>query len=380
MKRIKNLKGIIIVVTISLLIIGVICFITLKSDKQDKPIDNNTKETTKLKEETPSSPASNTEELVANHKQITETKVTKDEIILPEDEKIINGEKIAVWVYSNPKFLGYFEVVTENGVKKLKGLQEKIEELNIETGNHNIALVTEKGISIGYINIYIESGSIVDNNKEQSDIIEIPEEDKTEDLATTKEVTYEEEIAYEITTIKEKNMQKDKKVVTQEGKKGLKKVTYDITYDANGKEISRKKKSEQVVKEPVNKIEKIGTSDFNLNTAKMTGAFHGIMCTESDLYTAEDGERYCNDTEGQMYNEFYAIGIDNVNYVTCANTTGCYGEKVNTFAKLTSSGAYLYKGTINGKTYYFDARAGDSAQSPLTQIDCDTFKLTCGTW
>ena len=383
-----NRKKILIIGIICLLIVGAItCFIIFKEKEKNNQPSNDTKiQQVEQEEQEPVSPAKDTEELLTKLNSVETKKITKNEISFSENTEIKEGEKIAVWIYSTPKFLGYFEVVIQNGVKKIEGLAEKLEKLTIESGNHNIALVTEDGSPIGYIDIYIEEdGNIskpTETNENNQQTEEKKENTETEDKKeqTTKEVTYEEEISFKTVSEKEKNMQKDKVEVVQDGVKGLKKVTYNITYDANGKEISRKKISEKTIKEPINKITKVGTSEFNLNTARMTGATHGFMCTEQGLY--KNGEEIvgCDDSEGQELKEFYAIKIDNTYYATCANTTGCYGEKVNAYVKLTKVQNMVFKGKLNGTTYYFDGRAGGGDDTPLTQDDCDTFKLTCGTW
>lgn len=63
-------------------------------------------------------PATNTEELLQEMQSVEVTAVTEDQIVFSNDVELKENEKVAVWIYSEPKFLGYFEVMLENGVKK----------------------------------------------------------------------------------------------------------------------------------------------------------------------------------------------------------------------------------------------------------------------
>lgn len=394
MKKVTDNKQVLIIVAsiLAIVLIGIIAFYMVNNKDQtpntpNVPVEENKKE--ENVEDKVISPAKTTEELKTKVKPIEVAAVDADSVTFKDENQVKEGEKIAVWVYSTPKFLGYFDVVVENGTKIIKGLAEKIEKLDIETGLHNIALVNSSGVSIGYFDITINiEGKIAQQTSTET---KNPEEEQKEDnnketeenkveQNTTKEETVEEKIAYTTKKVNEVNQKKGTKTTSQKGVNGVKKVTYSVTYNSEGKEISRKKISETITKKPVEEIIKVGLSDFNLNTAKMTGATHGFMCSENELGTEEDGSKYCNDREGQILQEFYAIAIDKVYYATCANTTGCFGEKVNAFVPLTKVSGMLFKGTLKGKTYYFEGRAGGGDDTPLTKNDCDTFKITCGTW
>ena len=394
MKNLKDNKKalIIIVVVLAIALIGIISFYFFNSKNEQPNTPNVPREENKKEENTTDellSPAQTTEELKTKLKPVEVAGIDSNSITFKENTQIKEGEKVAVWVYSTPKFLGYFDVIVENGTKVIKGLAEKIKQLDIEEGKHNIALVDSSGASIGYIDITIsKEGSITpetpteteepkeENKDEEKEEVNEP----TEEQNTTKEIVVEEKINFTTKKVNEVNQKKGTKITSQKGVNGTKKVTYSVTYNKAGKEISRKKVSETITKKAVEEIVKVGTSDFNLNTARLTGATHGFMCSENELGTEEDGSKYCNDREGQILQEFYAIAIDKVYYATCANTTGCFGEKVNAFVPLTKVSGMLFKGTIKGKTYYFEGRAGGGDDSALTKDDCDTFKLTCGTW
>lgn len=72
------------------------------------------------------------------------------------------------------------------------------------------------------------------------------------------EIEEEETVEFEIVEKNDNKLKWRKKVVQQEGENGLKKARYKITY-TNGKQTSKVKLSSEVIREPVDKIVKIGT-------------------------------------------------------------------------------------------------------------------------
>ena len=306
----KNKKKIIIISSIVLvLVLGVIIGgIILSNPKEEKEL----KEPTQSNVETPQAPANNTEALVEDMEKAQTVAISKDTIEFAETAKVEEGELIAVWVYSEPKFLGYFKVVLNEGKKVIEGLEEALEKLDIEPGDHNIALVKEDGEKLGYIDVKIEEEGIkpetfIEEKTEEK------EEQKEEEKTTTKKITVNENINFQTTKQNEVNMKKGTKEVVTAGVKGIKEVTYEVTYNSSGKEISRKKISEKTTKQPVNEVVKVGTSDFNINTDKETGGAIGFMCTENEKLTNPDGGIGCDDSKGLK--SFSSISINNVEYL-----------------------------------------------------------------
>ncbi len=89
-------------------------------------------------------------------------------------------------------------------------------------------------------------------------------------------------------------LSKDKKVLKSSGKYGIKEVTYDVTY-LNGEELTRTMISEEIIKEPVPKVYRVGTK-------KITG---------TDFIYAAPGESepgatgtFIIPTSGQMTSRF----------------------------------------------------------------------------
>jgi hypothetical protein len=159
-----------IAVIAAIVIVGVI---TQQPQDNSNPTTDQTTSTT-----TPTAPASNTEELTTTLDKV-EADIEDDTIKLKGNVAVNTGEKVAIWLYSEPKFLGFFEIKERDGIKYISGLNEAIKKLGVETGNHNIAIITEKGKPIGYVDVYIEGNGIKSNAKPNED--ESKDEDKPND-------------------------------------------------------------------------------------------------------------------------------------------------------------------------------------------------------
>lgn len=357
MSKDKKKLIIIIAIVIAVLAIGGITLFLL--NKEEKQVNKKDKETTKTDVVIPDAPAESTETLVEELEKIEVASLNNDVIEFSLDAEIEKGDKVAVWVYSKPKFLGYFEVILEDGIKVIKGLEKAMKDLKLDSGEHNLAIVTEEGKSIGYIDIFVDENKLFEN-----------ETAAKEAKYTTKEVTEKEEIKFKTETKKDSNIKSGSKEVTQQGVNGSKEVTYKITYDETGKEIAKEKINEKITKQPVNEIIVTGTADFNTNTSMITTEFVGPMCTKEQMINYE-GQEGCDDTLEQ---NFKAIAIDNTHYyvVTINNASV-------TPIKITKSGNF-YTGTYKGTTYYFESRSGGAAPEPLTAELCSQYKFNCGAW
>ena len=125
----KSKKTLVIAIIIAIIVVGsLIAFVFVSGifETKDKPKDTETKEIKKGENQTPPEklPAANTEELKQTVAKAEVKEVTKDKIIFNTDAKIEVGKKVAVWIYSEPKFLGYFEVKEINGQKIIEGLEK----------------------------------------------------------------------------------------------------------------------------------------------------------------------------------------------------------------------------------------------------------------
>lgn len=307
-------------------------------------------------------PADNTEQLIQEVPVIETATITEDEIVFSNDIKLENKQKVAVWIYSEPKFLGYFDVVEQNGVKMIKGLKEAMKEIRIEPGNHNIAIVTKEGDSVGYVGVYVEENKIYED-----------EQTAIESKYITKEITEKSEVKYQTETKRDANKKSGSREVTQKGVNGEIEITYKVTYDETGKEISRKKLSERTIKEVTNEIVVIGSADYNVNSSKITNEFIGFMCSESQTMTY-DGQIFCNDSLELPSFKVIAIDRGSLKVVTL-------NEVAVTPIPVTKKDN-LYIGKYKGETHYFEVRGGGGNPDgePLTLELCKEYNLSCGAW
>ena len=171
-------------------------------------------------------------------------------------------------------------------------------------------------------------------------------------------------------------MKKGTTSIVQSGSNGTKEITYEVTYDSKGKELSRKKISEKTTKEAVNEIIKVDTSDFNINTDTTRGSMSGVTCPESKTYTASyDGAFHCNDETYKDLEQFGAVILTGKIIVTSVGNT-----KLSKAIIATPVNDVMYVGTYNGQKYYFDNRMGDGAPGTLTLNFCNEYGLSCGAW
>ena len=159
----KNKIAVIICTILVFILLGVASyFIFFNSDDTKKESNDGVKETEKIDDTQQNdkdelvAPAEDTEDLVSSLDEVEVLNITEDAIEFEDDLKLEEGDKVEVWIYSKPKFLGYFEVVLKNGIKQINGLQEALKNIDIDDGEHNIAIVTEAGKSVGYIDVFIE--------------------------------------------------------------------------------------------------------------------------------------------------------------------------------------------------------------------------------
>jgi Uncharacterized protein conserved in bacteria len=363
----KKITFTVIAVIILCLIVGLTMI--LKKDTNNNKLENN------------NAPATNTKELKKKLKNVEAEIVNSDKIEfnkLPVEK----GEKVAIWVYSEPKFLGFFEIKEKDGKTYIEGLDKALKNINITSGNHNIAIVTKDNKPIGYINIYItDKGKIKDTVTEKNDTKtkdkngeEEKEEIKEDEKTTEKTIIENETIPFTSKTENEVNMLRGATKITQAGISGSKKVTYKVTYDSKKKEISRTKVTEKVTKKPTEQITKIGISDYNINTDKILGMFAGLTCTETMFYQPGNFEG-CDETITNP-KFFTAITLKNGSFVHYVGNSDVDGI-VNIKPMNKINGKRFY---YNGSSYFADIRRGDDTPVALTSALCTKHGLACGQW
>lgn len=199
---------------------------------------------------------------------------------------------------------------------------------------------------------------------------------------TTKNINVDEPIVYSTQEVQEVNLPRGQKQTSQAGKNGVKRITYKVTYNSNGTEISRTKVSESVISQPVNQIVKVGVSDFNLNTSKLEQEVYSMDACTGSQFVIDNNGAYCVERK-----RFGGVVINGTLYLTAyltSNDQTVQGDIINIRPiiplKLTNNQFGVYNGNYNGTNYYFMPSVGTSPNRALTQNDCDKYGLACGRW
>ncbi len=100
--------------------------------------------------------------------------------------------------------------------------------------------------------------------------IQLSEEVPYLGVMTTKEVTYEETIDYDIIETEDPDMYKGDSAVDIEGSEGEKTVTANVTYK-NGNVVSREVLSEEIISEPVTEYIRVGTRETRTPVSEGSG-------------------------------------------------------------------------------------------------------------
>lgn len=290
---------------------------------------------------------------------------------------IIIGFVIAVICFIIGMFLLFNQ---DNTVEKVKeqnnNMQDEIKTENDKEVNDNDS--QKNDIKENNDNLNVDEQQIPQENKTDNNSSSTTTNNKnntTTQKTTSKNVSVDESIGYSTQEIKEVNLPRGQKQTSQAGKNGVKRITYKVTYNSNGTEISRTKISENVISQPVNQIIKVGVSDFNLNTSKLENEVYSMFaCTSNQL--VNDGGYYCNETE----KNFSGVFINGTLYIT-----GIYGQNSISnvrplIALKPSISADIYNGNYGGTNYYFSLSSGNYVNRALTQSDCNKYGLACGRW
>ena len=368
----KNSKRMIIIIVCVVLIL-IIAFVLIFIGRNNSSSDGNlldSNEPVLTDPEQPSSLASDTEELLNTYKKLDTISVSLDKISFVNSLGIEVGSKMDVYVYSTPKFVGTFEVMEENGVKYITGMKQVLDAIDLEDGEHHLALLLN-GEVLGYVSIAIS------RDHEDNPITEEETSENTEgsdgslpSVETKEEVVVEiESISYQTKEVQEVNMKRGERKVTTAGVEGSKEVTYKVTYDNSHREIKREKLSEKITKNSVDEVVMVGISDYNINTSTYV-EYAGPLCK-----TLNSIGNMCDETEMN----FKAISVDSNPIITCIAET-CLTNQVNEHISATwKPNSVLLEATYQGETrYFFTNKAADTQK--LTLEDCEKYGLACGSW
>ena len=104
------------------------------------------------------------------------------------------------------------------------------------------------------------------------DALTVVREEETLEVRITKVESWEEEIAYTTETTKSNELNSGTKRVTQTGENGIRTVTAQRVYDANGNQLSQQILSTVVTKEPVTEKVTVGTKKVSSGASYITGS------------------------------------------------------------------------------------------------------------
>lgn len=252
-------------------------------------------------------------------------------------------------------------MAVNTNLKDIKIVLQNGYELTVLTAKPKISdILEENNIVLGEnektipdLNEEVMSGSvikIVDKSYNEIQIAKVSEEGVQTTLdelldnytpITEKIVTQQVEIPYETITKNTAGTSKDtKNKVIQQGKNGLKEVTYKIKYQ-NEEEIEKIQLSEKIIKEPVNKIVQVNKvitsrSGTTTRTVATTDKTAGSQVYKVTAYCS--CAKCCGKTNG----------------VTAMGTKASAGRTVAASAKF----AFGTKLNINGHTYTVEDRGG----------------------
>ena len=339
------------------------------------------------------------------------------EVVITEDKKIdlsniemIKDKSVKVWAFSSPVYLGEFNLVSIDDRYYLEGIEDVLKTKYITNGDHKVLILQDDKV-VGYFNIRLSGGNLlsssqmsdgsdlkntgsdnndskVNNTDKNENKNNVNNENNSDNLNTnenktrTKKLEVEEDIKYTTEEIKETNMLKGKKETIVKGIIGKKKITYNVTYDKNNKEIKREKVSETVVSEPVNEQVKVGISDYNLNDKPTYGLETGLFCLEDEASGFD--YKQCDDENLANKNNYYqTISVGNKQYLICMDSNICsdyydYQFKLSSH-QVISKYKDIYTVTMNGTKYYLDPHAGSDGRE-LTEEICTELGLVCNRW
>lgn len=393
MKNLGTKNKIIIGVVIGLLLVlGVILVLSLSKNK-DKTSENTV----------------NISEKLASASML-EVVITEDKKIDLSNIEMAKDKSVKVWAFSSPVYLGEFSLVNVGDKYYLEGMEDVLKTKYITNGDHKVLILQDDKV-VGYFNIRLSEGNLLSSSQmsDGSDVkntgndnndSKVNNTDKNENKnnvnnengsdnintnenkTSTKKLEVEEDIKYTTEEIKETNMLKGKKETVVKGIKGKKKITYNVTYDKNNKEIKREKVSETVVSEPVNEQVKVGISDYNLNDKPTYGLETGLLCLEDEASSFD--YKQCDDEHLANKNNYYqTISVGNKQYLTCMDSSICsdyydYQFKLSSHP-VVSKYKDIYTATLNGTKYYLDPRAGSDGRE-LNEEICTQLGLVCNRW
>lgn len=235
-----------------------------------------------------------------------------------DNEKIDVTSKVKVWLFSNPVYLGEFNLIKkDNGYYELDDISSILKSKNVEAGNHKL-LILKDNETLGYVDIKVDGSSNLETTLESN----------TEDESANK-TTFEQTGSDEALTDKETSGSDNKNSTTNDKQNGnTNNANKDNSSNTSKKEdTSTTVKKEEPVEEPKQEEVKCTPKKFK----------------HKYTYVFEDKET-CIKNGDQMdaWEYFKANGISAYNY-GCEEIIDECGNKYYG----------VYFGNMDGEKYYY---------------------------
>ncbi|MFK3961166.1 peptidoglycan DD-metalloendopeptidase family protein [Guptibacillus hwajinpoensis] len=210
----------------------------------------------------------------------------------------------------------------EEGVSLLKSGFEEEETYKV-TENQSLKQVAKK-YKMDVKELMEKNNLSSEDEIKKGDQLNVLEKNKFVNVLETVEIEKTKEIPYQVTKKKSDSLLKGEKKVTQDGEKGKKTVTYKVKRE-NGKAVEKKVVKEDISKEPVDEVIKIGTKVI---PSKGTGSF--AWPAVGGTITSKQGDRW-----GSYHKGIDIAGVSDKTIrtvdngkVTAAGTRSGYGNQV----------------------------------------------------
>ena len=181
-------------------------------------------------------------------------------------------------------------------------------------------------------------------------------DEATGDKIVTTEVFEDQDIGFGVERQNEQNMPRGEVRVKQAGSFGTRRITYKLTY-RNDRLESKEEIRSEVTREPVNQIDLVGTSDYNINTSYIQ-----LYPNAKVLREGREGPAMMILVNGNYYIDFWH---DPVSWKSYAPSV----------ALQVGGGTFSYE----GKSYKYELGPLDSSFR-LNMEFCNEYKLACGSW
>ena len=176
-------------------------------------------------------------------------------------------------IYFNESFQEEAEVE-----QLLSGVQQAEKSYTVQSGDTIWSIAQKNGLTVKELcemntgfSANGENGLTQNSKILPGDALTVVREEETLEVRITKVESWEEEIAYTTETTKSNELNSGTKRVTQTGENGIRTVTAQRVYDANGNQLSQQILSTVVTKEPVTEKVTVGTKKVSSGASYITG-------------------------------------------------------------------------------------------------------------